>query len=414
MNADIEIRKLFPKQTHTMTRNTRTLFHTIVKRIDAGYKSWKYAQDDIISLGMERKQHSDFVGRSSYDYIPREIRSVIEEHPVHQEVFSFFIEKRRFHVALILPTIDPSDPHEYFQDAIQKIYIWLYVITPVIHSGCSDTMDIHIFFTDKKKKLSKIKREPLGEIHVNTAFTTSCKPSTKVHVYRKEEWFKVFMHETFHNLGLDFSAMNESISNDIILAHFPIQAPGGIRLYESYCEIWAEIFKTVFVSYSSSKHRPSTKVILDKIERMLHEEMLFSTFQCVKILNHYDMTYEQLTNIHCPVSKNARANYKEDSYILSYYIMKCILFSQYNKFIDWCKEHNRVDELGEPMTGMKVIGFMHTQDNVNEYAEFIVKQSQNPVLLQNISHFEKVLLKIPETHELWRSLRMTAPMNVSS
>ena len=283
--------------------------------------------------------------------------------------------------------------NRFFKEAVEKIYMWLYLIAPYIAAGCSNTTNIHIFFTNHKKLLASTKSEPLGEIHVNTAFTTHCKPDTSVHIYRKEEWFKVFIHETFHNTGLDFSAMDDSQANKIILQAFPIQAANGIRLYESYCEIWAEMMNITCIAFLTARDKKSIHSMLEHIDIMLKDEMLFSIFQCVKILHHYNLTYGQITDVN---SKKARMRYKEKTYVLSYFIAKSILISQPNRFIEWCMQNNP-----------NIVGFHNTPENIVRYANLVVSESQNDPLLHYIGEFELILPIIPETDPIVNTLRMT-------
>ena len=57
----------------------------------------------------------------------------------------------------------------------------------------------------------------IDQIHVNTGFTTTCPVDSEIVIFREEEWFKVFIHETFHNFALDFSDMNNSACHKIVL-----------------------------------------------------------------------------------------------------------------------------------------------------------------------------------------------------
>ena len=85
-----------------------------------------------------------------------------------------------------------------------KIYVWLCYVQPFIRKNCSKKMDIFIWFSNEKKQMIQNEKHFTTK-HANSAFTTSCKIETSIYIYRKEEWFKVFIHETFHNFGLDFS-----------------------------------------------------------------------------------------------------------------------------------------------------------------------------------------------------------------
>ena len=35
-------------------------------------------------------------------------------------------------------------------------------------------------------------------------------------IFRNEEWFKALIHETFHNMGFDFSCIDSSIPDRVI------------------------------------------------------------------------------------------------------------------------------------------------------------------------------------------------------
>jgi hypothetical protein len=98
--------------------------------------------------------------------------------------------------------------------------MWLYVANHYASRECSQKMNIYIYFTDFKKVLPTSERMIHRE-NANTAFTTSCQTVTEINLYREEEWFKVLIHETFHNLGLDFSEVDDKSSRNAILKIFP-------------------------------------------------------------------------------------------------------------------------------------------------------------------------------------------------
>ena len=56
------------------------------------------------------------------------------------------------------------------------------------------------------KSLPDTNTSTLGPDNVNTAFTLACSPNSEMVIFRREEWKKVFIHETFHTYGLDFSS----------------------------------------------------------------------------------------------------------------------------------------------------------------------------------------------------------------
>ena len=158
--------------------------------------------------------------------------------------------------------------------------------------------------------------------HINSAFTYSCKKNNNIHIFREEEWFKVFIHETFHNLGFDFSGVDNGYSDVFASEIFPLNT--DFRLYESYCETWATIIHSVFVYYKNEKKQNNNHICSD-ISAIIEKEVMFSLFQCNKILHHFGMKYEDLY-MQTEGSQFARIHkYKENTPVISYYFFKTIL-----------------------------------------------------------------------------------------
>jgi hypothetical protein len=88
--------------------------------------------------------------------------------------------------------------------------------------------------------------------------------------------------------------------------------------------------------------------------------------------------------------------YSENTYVLSYFIAKSILMSQPNHIIEWCVKNNPT-----------IIGFNNTPENIAQYANLVVNESQNDQLLHYIGEFERRLPTIPETDPIVKTLRMT-------
>ena len=120
-------------------------------------------------------------------------------------------------------------------------------------------------------------------MNVNTAFTTTCPSDSEIVVFRKEEWFKAFMHETIHNFGLDFSNMNNEMVNTYILDIFKVRSK--VNLFEAYTEFWAEIMNALFCSFFLLKDKNNISEFLSNSEFFLNFERTYSFFQLIKILD---------------------------------------------------------------------------------------------------------------------------------
>ena len=55
----------------------------------------------------------------------------------------------------------------------------------------------NLYLFTNHKKLLPSKEIILNTSHVNSAYTYACREDTMT-IFRQEEWFKVFIHETFH------------------------------------------------------------------------------------------------------------------------------------------------------------------------------------------------------------------------
>lgn len=309
------------------------IYGLLIKADKSFHSNKKNIQVDDIEL------HSKYNDVHVDDYIPREIISKIKGYDRHQQLCIVFHNSRRYNIKLLYPITCVSETkgwtQRFFQDAIYKIYLWLYVADKYASKHCSNIMNLHFYFTDHTKQLGKSDLEPLDMIHVNTAFTSSCSKETDIYLFRHEEWFKVFIHETFHNLGFDFSEMDCSHVDKKLNSLFPLN--NTFKLYESYCELWAESLHSLFFLFFKGYNKSEA---ITKYETVLQYETIHSVFQCVKLLNHYQLTYDQVTNKTCHISKKAREKYRENSPVFSYYVIKTIFLLSWNDCMEWCSNNN--------------------------------------------------------------------------
>ena len=361
--------------TPIISLKSRTFLRKIYEHVLKADRSWHKNTHNIQETQLRQipANSDDFKKGPAYSYLPAEIKSIMVKSVKYEKTIQFKINSDEYQIVMVYPQSNRElttvkSINRFFETALYKIYLWLYVAEQYASPECSKNMNIHLYFTDHLKVLAKGKMEPLDEIHANTAFTTSCSPSTDIHLFREEEWFKVFIHETFHNLGLDFSAMDNMACNRRILEMFPINKE--VRLFETYCETWAETIHCIFLAFFSTqvRHHRNWTLVFNKIDELLKYEAIWSAFQCVKVLNHYHLSYSQLTDTNCPLAKNVRAKqYKENTYVLSYFVIKAVLMTQPSKFIDWCLDHNG-----------RTLDFKKSSQNLMDYCELVALLYKDP------------------------------------
>jgi hypothetical protein len=296
---------------------------------------------------------------SSYDYMEKSIRDHIEglENRVTQVVLT--VEQRVYTIFFVIPVGTASEIDNY----VKWINTWLQVATLYAKPSCSKMVTVYLYLTDLKKVLPKKDGIELNQENANTAFTTSCQTNTEIILYRREEWFKVFIHESFHNLGLDFAG--ETVK-DSLSQIFPIQSE--FKLYETYTEMWAELMNIIFITVGEKTKEQK----IEKLEKYIQMERKFSLFQSAKILNHFGITYRSLFE-KTAEAEQMRKKYKEDTEIFCYFILKTLLMYNCNDFIEWMHDHqkpvtNKVDKFIKDLIIPRYneIQFINTIEHMNE------------------------------------------------
>lgn len=353
-----------------------------------------------------------FPKSNNFQGIPDEIRTNIENIEQSTKIYDFKVKHRNIRVFFIFPTQGSQHNEKEMMKYLEKMFIWLSIAYKYSPVNCAKNLHVYLYLTDLKKILPTIHASTIDWEHANTAFTYSCreqhisshiennnKDISEMNIFREEEWFKVFIHETIHCLGLDFSHMDTGFSNSKINSFFNINV--DVKLFESYTECLAEIMNTIFFVYYSvinTKYVENIDYIYEKIEENMRNEVLFSLFQCVKILDHYGLSYKNVyenTNANREICKR----YSEKSPIFAYYVLKPILLFYMNDFVDWINKNNKGS-----------LSFTKTMESINNYCMFFENFHKTPEYTGIIQLMETEFRKIKNNDGLnveMETLRMT-------
>ena len=105
--------------------------------------------------------------------------------------------------------------------------------------------------------------------------------STKIIVFRQEEFMKVALHELIHFLQLDFTFSGEKLTN-LALETFAINKdPEHININEGYTECMALVYNSIFNSILTNTN----------INLILHCELLHSRKMVDMILSYFEMEH---------------------------------------------------------------------------------------------------------------------------
>lgn len=309
---------------------------------------------------------------------PEIVRKHIDELTMSELTYQFSLYGRNIKVHFIVEDDNVELELETYNKHVDSIIMWLYILNQYASKQCATSLVIYLYFTSLEKRIPNSNIFILDEINVNTAFTTTCPKDSEIVVFRKEEWFKVFIHETFHNFALDFSDMNNNDAHKCILDIFKVNS--NVNLYEAYTEFWAEIMNALFCSFFSLKNKNDIDDFLSNTEFFINFERTFSFFQLVKTLDFMGLTYKDLYS-ETERSRMLRENlYKEKTNVLSYYIIKTVLINNYQGFLSWCKTNN-----------LSLLQFKKTIKNQTEFCNFIKNNYKSISMLNGVTETKSFL-----------------------
>jgi len=330
------------------------------------------------------------------DTFTKEVKKHIYENSNGLLTYKFNMFDRIITIIFVIEEKNMNALIETYNKYIDYMLVWLYIAN--IHSSkkCVKQLKIFIYHTSLLKQLPKTNMQILNQNNANTGFCMSCPVDSEIVVFRKEEWFKVFIHETFHNFGLDFSSMNVSLYNKKILQIFPVNSE--VNLFESYTEFWGRIINASFCSFINMKNKNDIDEFYSNTEFFINLEKNFAFFQMIKILDFMGLSYNDLYR-KTLVSENTRnTQYKENTNILSYYVLTTILLNNYQDFLSWCDTNNT-----------SLLNFKKTPTHINNFCAFIEKKYKTKNMLDGIKCIEKIFYNMKNKNNIYllENLRMT-------
>jgi len=336
----------------------------------------------------------------SSKYFPNEIKNHIDSNSEIAFSYTVSLFHRTIKIHFVSEDKYADLKIEEYNHYVNSMLKWLYIVNQYASSSCSNTLNVYVYLSSFKKILPESNIEILDGMHVNTAFTVTCRPVSDIVIYRKEEWFKVFIHETFHNFGLDFSDMNTDQCKKRILDIFRVKS--DVNLFEAYTEFWARLINVLFCSYYHIDNRADVKSFIHNTVYLFSIEQKYSIFQMVKTLDFMGLKYKDLYS-KSSISSNLRDTlYGENTNVLSYYIISTILMNDYMAFLLWCNKNN-----------MSLMQFKKTPGNIEALCNYIECNYKSKGFLEHVKCIQRVYSKLkkssgkdPNVYELSNTMKM--------
>ena len=335
------------KQTNLVKYTTQTNSNKI-----KGYDSLPFppklkidAIPPSIKQSMHRELRSSLIFNAEVNFLPVQVTFVIRQKRVTHQIVAHYTE------------------------CFSNIILWLHIILNYAVKRRTKRVNIYIYMMDIPKILPINRKTIIGSEHVNTAYTGPNVIDGEIVIYRSEEWFKVFIHETMHTFGVDFSDSDDTLCTIEMLKLFTVRS--DVNLSEAYTEFWGRVMNILFFTFK--KHPISMSLFIRDAHRYIEYQAVFSALQMNNILNFMGLTY-----IHLVGSKNLQPEYRENTSVLSYYIICGILMANYQEMLVWCKTNNKNN----------ILQFTKTQENKLKFCNFIKKQSASPDIRKILANMD--------------------------
>jgi len=323
----------------------------------------------ITSIVNKHLKHSKYVDESIISYIVANKKSkiVIYENIIKGKtyVFDFII----YNDEISITNLDLI---------VEKMLLVLQLIIAISKNDTRNGQHVTFFLTPFQKKLNLNNNIILGAKNVNSGFTYPYLINGITIIYRKEEFFKVFIHESIHYYGIDkalHKAFNRNINYNNFMNLFNIsnKTSVSVGINESLTEFWTFIIDVCVISYNKSIKLTN---YIDEFERLYKLELTHIIFQLVKILNYNKLTYSQL------LTKSSN-KYRENTHSFSYYIVKTLLV------------YNHEDVLNSNIFDINFsnnlnICFKHDTNSINNFFINLVKYALDKDFLKVVNEVTSV------------------------
>jgi hypothetical protein len=273
-------------------------------------------------------------------------------------------------------------------------------------------INFDIYLLDTPKYFPR-KGKVFGPDEVNSGCTYQTSITDKyINIWRKEEHFKLILHESIHYYNVDHSHnfMREKVD---VNCHYQIINNEGPRIFEALTESltvflnsFANAYQIYYLENQNQHQTIKTKPILDTLdlqkideirEELFHQEKKFFALQIAKIFKHINPDSLNFKSFlikpeQCEASRNRQKHkLEETTSLLSYHIIKGtnIIFDQ--EFLDWI--HNPIN--------FNISSF-------NSFFKHISEKTHSPLFINFINQALKYIKELEDNgHKISNSLRMT-------
>lgn len=223
------------------------------------------------------------------------------------------------------------------------------------------------------------RRRRIAPEDANTAFTFACpSDANDIVVFRREEWFKVLIHETYHAFGLDFASLTAAAAaaagNEVLRRLFPrLDKRIDLHISETYSEVWAEWWQCLLAAQGDPQ----------QLSKLLQDEQSFALFQANKVLRYAGgWSYENMMEPPTGTDADDDDVYREDTAAFAYYVLRAAALFRLEDFMEWCQRTNNrrhiMQFIGSPESVASFCQFLETCCKRTDFREAMAAMHRAP------------------------------------
>ncbi len=320
-------------------------------------------------LNVNYDKNTTYLSSDNIDYINENGKKYIS--------YTCKILNKLIKIHFMLFTSEDELELDKYDKYVNRMLIWLYICNQYSQQKCNfKDLNIYIYLTPLKKVFPDKKNKILDKDNINSAYTYPCNINGEIHIFREEEWMKVFIHECCHCYGFDAVLHNATSMTEQIKEIFPIKMMSS--LCDTYVETIARIMNAALFAYNALKEKKDYDTFYIYINFLIQIERLYSLNQVNNILSFMDLEYKNLYE-NTEESKYLRDNlYREKSHVFDYFILTSVLLNNYKDFCLWCVNND-----------INFYRFNPLESNCQSFIELIKKNYSSRLMINELKLIEK-------------------------
>lgn len=311
INNFYEFTKWYKRNQHSINLNS------IKSKIETYVKSETNKDDmllQIYDLMYNHKGHRSNLHKILYEnhFMPLDVQHYVESIDMKKCV----ITSNDYLLTIYNPDDNVLDT-EFINRIIHIIYVMIGIAKNASsHKTTLNKPDITLILTSQKKLINEMYDDGvLSAYNINSGASI---PTVNVIIWRKEEIYKVLIHELIHFFEFDFHLFHEGynkLKKNITETYniSDIDCPN-----ESYTECFATVIHSVFTA---------EKLNL-RFSKIFRYELLFTLFQVSKCLSFFGITN---------VDQLGYKKIRQTTSVFSYFVIKSMLIFNLNKVFDFIR-----------------------------------------------------------------------------